>query len=335
MAIVDWCYDAVDYCRFSRETVAVAMDMVDRYLSRPSTFGDEVLRDRNKFQLLSVTAMYVAIKVNEPVAMTTDIFVKICRGFYTVEEIEDMELKLLNGISWLCNAPTANQVGLSILSLLLPLVDDIQDETRDFLMDEMKYLVELSVRDYYFSTQRSSAIALATIFNAIAHIQGQKREELLEASLCIIERFDFDEAEVVETISKKLQQQRQQQESHDEGTEASVDGDFSETSEFIEISSLNSIIRQLQVNVRESGECNTEENSSRLDSERSPLSVCDVKLRKLTEIRISIITKSTAYTLKEITRPALLMSNIMKVKYSKCSIQSAEGTTICKCRSGV
>ena len=125
-----------------------------------------------------------------------------------------MELTLLNGISWRCNAPTANQVGLSILSLLLPLVD-IQDETRDFLMDEMKYLAELSVREYYFSTQRSSAIALATIFNAIAHIQGQEREELLEASLCIIERFDFDGAEVVGMISKKLHQQRQQQESHD------------------------------------------------------------------------------------------------------------------------
>lgn len=222
--------------------------------------------------------MYISVKVNEPVAMTTDIFVKICRGFYTVEEIEDMELTLLNGISWRCNAPTANQVGLSILSLLLPLVDDIQDETRDFLMDEMKYLAELSVRDYYFSTQRSSAIALATIFNAIAHIQGHEREELLEveASLCIIGRFDFDEAEVVETISKKLHQQRQQQEGHDEGTEASVDGDVSETSEFIEISSLNSRIRQLQVNVRESGECNTEENSSRSDSERSPLCVCEM-----------------------------------------------------------
>ncbi len=129
---------------------------------------------------------------------------------------------------------------------------------------------------------------MATIFNAIAHIQGHEREELLEveASLCIIGRFDFDEAEVVETISKKLHQQRQQQEGHDEGTEASVDGDVSETSEFIEISSLNSRIRQLQVNVRESGGCNTEENSSRLDSERSPLCVCECEAAydKLTEI---------------------------------------------------
>ena len=48
-------------------------------------------------------------------------------------------------------------------------------------MDEMKYLAELAVRDYYFSTQRTSTIALAAIFNVIrgaATIESQEQELL-------------------------------------------------------------------------------------------------------------------------------------------------------------
>ena len=245
MTVVDWCYGVVDHCQLSREVVAVAMGMVDRYLSMPSKYGDEALRDQNKFQLLSITALYVAIKINEPVAMSSDLFSVICRGSYTVEEIEDAERTLLAGLSWRCNAPTAHQVGLFILSLLLPYVD-IPEGTWGFLMDEIKYLAELAVRDYYFSTQRASTIALATIFNAIGHIRGQARQDLLQASLCIIECFDFDEPEVIVMVSKQLHQLNQhQQESHDPDTEGLMDMDVSETSKCADESSLKCRMRRL------------------------------------------------------------------------------------------
>eukprot|EP00984_Skeletonema_dohrnii_P002514 scaffold872_cov119-Skeletonema_dohrnii-CCMP3373.AAC.10 len=159
--LVDWCYLFVDHCQLSRATVASAMDMVDQFLSITSTsisnsadagavraVSDEALRDQSKFQLLTVTALYVAIKVNERVALSSDLFVEMCSRAYTVEEIEDMERVLLSGLSWRCHAPTAHQVGLSILSLILPYVD-IPEASWGFLMDEMKYLIELDVLDYY------------------------------------------------------------------------------------------------------------------------------------------------------------------------------------------
>jgi len=221
MAIVDWCYSVVDHCQFSREAVAVAMDMVDRYLSVPSETGDEALRDQHKFQLLSVTALYVAIKVNEAVAMSSDILAEITHGVYTVEEIEGMELTLLSGISWRCNAPNGSQVGLSILSVISSYTN-CSEATWGFLMDEMKYLTELAVRDYYFSTQRASTIALATIFNALGNMRDKERQELLQASLCILECFDFDEPKVVLMVSKKLQQLLEQ-ENHDHDIEGLMD----------------------------------------------------------------------------------------------------------------
>ena len=125
--LVDWCYGVVDHCEFSRETVASAMEMVDRFLSIPSNSDDavracdEALRNPIKFQLLTVAALYTSIKVHERVVLSSELCSEICSYIYTVEEIEAMERMLLSGLSWRCHAPTAHQVGLSILSLLLPL----------------------------------------------------------------------------------------------------------------------------------------------------------------------------------------------------------------------
>jgi hypothetical protein len=179
--LVDWCYSVVDHCQLSRETVASAMDMVDRFFSMPSNsvdaarVSDEALRDQSQFQLLTIAALYSSIKVHERVALSSDLFVVICSRAYTAEEIEDMERILLSGLSWRCHAPTAYQIGLSILSLLLPYVD-IPEVTWGFLIEEMKYLTELAVRDYYFAFERTSTIALAAIFNVISDTRTKDNE---------------------------------------------------------------------------------------------------------------------------------------------------------------
>jgi hypothetical protein len=42
--LVDWCYGLVDNCHFSRDTVAMAMQMVDRFLAVPSSTTDAAAR---------------------------------------------------------------------------------------------------------------------------------------------------------------------------------------------------------------------------------------------------------------------------------------------------
>eukprot|EP00984_Skeletonema_dohrnii_P000008 scaffold2_cov94-Skeletonema_dohrnii-CCMP3373.AAC.2 len=213
--LVEWCYHFVDHCQLSRVTVASAMEMVDRFLSTKSTItsisnsadagavgavSDEALRDHFKLQLLTITALYVAIKVNERIAVSSDLFAEMCSRAYTAEEIEDMERVLLSGLSWRCHAPTALEIGLSILSLILPYVD-IPEETWGFLMDEMKYWTELAVLDYHFSTQRTSTIALAAIYNAIGGMRSKGLQERLRAFLSVImECFNFDRSKQVREV---------------------------------------------------------------------------------------------------------------------------------------
>ena len=221
--LVNWCYLCVDHCRLSRETVASAMEMVDRFLSTASTsirnsanadadavravcmYVEEALRDQSILQLLTVTALYVAIKINERDVLSSDLFSEMCSGSYSTKEIEDTERVLLCGLSWRCHTPTAHQVGLSILSLMLPNVD-IPEDTWEYLMDEMKYSMEHAVLDYYFSTQRTSTIALAAIYNAIGGIRSKRHQELLRAYLnMIVECFDFDHSKQISAVRRKLE----------------------------------------------------------------------------------------------------------------------------------
>eukprot|EP00986_Skeletonema_menzelii_P006028 scaffold2273_cov72-Skeletonema_menzelii.AAC.9 len=218
-SLVNWCYLFVDHLQLSRETVASAMEMVDRFLStagksasnsadadvvRAASVSYEAPRDQRKLQLLTITGMYVSIKINESVAFSSDLLAEMCSRYYSTEEIEDMERVLLSGLSWRCHAPTALQIGISILSIILPSVD-IPEETWGILMDEMKYLIELTVLDYYFSTQRTSTVALAAIYEAIAVIASKQHQELLRTSLNVImERFDFDHSKKITELRRKL-----------------------------------------------------------------------------------------------------------------------------------
>eukprot|EP00984_Skeletonema_dohrnii_P030818 scaffold22633_cov75-Skeletonema_dohrnii-CCMP3373.AAC.1 len=100
MKLVDWCYSIADHCQHSRNTVASAMEMVDRFLSTPSNSTDtarvayEAQRAQIKFQLLTITALYVAIKINENIVISSDLFADMCSShtyIVVAEDIEDMD----------------------------------------------------------------------------------------------------------------------------------------------------------------------------------------------------------------------------------------------------
>ena len=95
MQIVDWCFDIVDRLKLERETVMMAMEMVDRFLSKSSVSSttNHFLYDRDQFQLLALTSLYITIKTNENMQASfgSVFFSSSSRGIYSVEEIENME----------------------------------------------------------------------------------------------------------------------------------------------------------------------------------------------------------------------------------------------------
>ena len=116
-----------------------------------------------------------------------------------------MERTLLSGLSWRCRGPTARQIGMSILSLIPPYVD-VPEATWGFLIDEMMYLTEVAVRDYYFSTQRTSTVALAAIMIAVSDSSVQEYQLMLEAFLrVIVETFAFESPDILAEAKMRLQ----------------------------------------------------------------------------------------------------------------------------------
>ena len=215
MALVDWCYHVVDNCQYSRETVAMTMVMVDAFLSTPSSTADaarasdEALHSQTKFQLLTIASLSYSIKAKSNVAVPAVVFAHdMCGGLYTKEEIETMERTLLSGLSsWSCDlSPTAYEVGRTVLSFLVPYTN-LSEATWSFLPDEVKYQIEHAVRDYYFSTQRTSTIALAAIFNAAKLLSSNTHQGVMfgKALESIVERFSFDDPKLIFVARQRLQ----------------------------------------------------------------------------------------------------------------------------------
>ncbi|KAL3765057.1 hypothetical protein ACHAWU_009425 [Discostella pseudostelligera] len=206
--MVDWCYSVVDICQLERETVAVAMDMVDRFLSnKSSTVAMDVRRDRFQFQLLTITALYVSIKITMKDALGSDFFASISRELYPVQEIEAMELILLQELSWYISVPTYVQMARHILTLVSIHAHVTFEQTKwAAILDEVEYQAELAVRDYHFVTQRPSTVAVAAILNLADRFSKDESQAFVRAILSVMDNaeFEFEAIEVIIATRNKL-----------------------------------------------------------------------------------------------------------------------------------
>jgi len=198
-----WCYAVVDRYRFERETVAIAMNIVYRFASAPRTSsagsqGTRPSRDRAEYQLVTITALYIAIKLNERTILGSHEFAAATRDVCSLDDIQGMELKILHALSWRICPPTSLQVANQMLSLMLSQDHtDIEQCTVDLLQEEVAVQTENAVRDHYFATQRPSTVAAAAIMNAIESICDQYCEHfvcehLTQALVCVIGQFPFE-----------------------------------------------------------------------------------------------------------------------------------------------
>ena len=166
--------------------------------------GEKAMRSRRLFQLLALAALYSSIKRVHGISssdLLTDI-ISYC-DVYSKEEIETMERTLLKGLSWRYSTHTPYQVGYSIFSLLVPHVN-LPEDAWCFLLDEIKHQTEHAVRDYYFSTQRPSTIALAAIFNAVECIAPNYQNAVGACVRRIVETYEFDQESIITMSRNRL-----------------------------------------------------------------------------------------------------------------------------------
>ena len=174
--MADWCCKIADFCKFSPDTVAIAVNNMDRYVARrPSA-----LDDTRGFQLVAMTCLYTAVKVNEPEAIDPKCVSNLSKGVYSVREIEEAERNIITTLEWKINPPTAMAFADSYLTLLPSHPNQV--------LEIVRAQVHLAFMDSCFLGTSNSSIAMEAVSNALLLVQPSLHSDsihVIRESLCV------------------------------------------------------------------------------------------------------------------------------------------------------
>ena len=162
--MLQWSYNLVDFFNLERETAGIALSYSDRFLQSKER-GREFLDDTQKYQLLCIASLYVAIKIHEPASLTPQAFVEISRHQYTVQEMEQMEKLLLNTLEWRVNPPTSLEFVRHYLDLIPMCQLDKGLKATAYVLARAQ--TERAHSDYSLLTVEASKIAFACVQNSL------------------------------------------------------------------------------------------------------------------------------------------------------------------------
>ena len=161
--MIVWCHRVLDHCEMNRETAAIAMNCLDRFLMTDTGMSIAGKSLRN-YQLAAMTSLYTAIKIHEPEALSPELLIQISHGLYSQQEFECMELLLLQSLQWRVNPPTTMAFVRQFMELLAP----CDDFTFEVLSKLSNVQAELALENHDFIAVESSLIAYCALINAIA-----------------------------------------------------------------------------------------------------------------------------------------------------------------------
>ena len=144
-------YSVVDHFELSRETVAISIDLFDRYLA---TRGNRC--NGSSALLTSLTTLYIAIKLNEPKKIKLTTLSNLSRGQFFPPDIEEMEFRILSSLDWMIHPPTV----VSFVSHFLLFLPQVHSSVRKDIFELSRYCLlytSPSPRDVEESRMPSSA----------------------------------------------------------------------------------------------------------------------------------------------------------------------------------
>eukprot|EP01027_Heterolobosea_sp_BB2_P014493 GEZU01020812.1.p1 GENE.GEZU01020812.1~~GEZU01020812.1.p1 ORF type:complete len:356 (+),score=89.64 GEZU01020812.1:253-1320(+) len=101
--LVDWLIEVAHECRYKQQTLHLAINYLDRFLS---SVGSRIMRD--KLQLAGSVCMFLATKYEEITPMLIQDIVFLTADTYTREQVLAMEALVLNELRFCLTVVTAN-----------------------------------------------------------------------------------------------------------------------------------------------------------------------------------------------------------------------------------
>ena len=155
--LVDWLLQVHFRYHMLPETLWIAINIVDRFLSKRVV-------SRVKLQLVGVTSMFIAAKYEEIIAPSVDEFVDMSEGGYTKDDILKGERIILQVLDFKVSGYCTPYSWVRKISK----ADDYEIQTRTL----SKYLMEVTLHDYRFLRAPPSLIAAVGMFTAQKMLGG-------------------------------------------------------------------------------------------------------------------------------------------------------------------
>jgi len=152
--ITVWFDQLAESFKMSTETLSIAINYLDRYLSCESCGS-------LKFQLASVASIFLASKVEEARPFKTVDFVTLSDGVFSAADLRLMELELLCTLKWHLHPPTFH----TFINLLLVLFE--KDVDSELVGEQAFRFAERTRLDAGFIKYPPSMIAVASIICAL------------------------------------------------------------------------------------------------------------------------------------------------------------------------
>jgi len=171
-AMANWCFQVADTLGFSHETVALTMSFLDRYLSSRRGRSQQALDGRNMFQLAAITCFYTAVKINEPVELSVDLLVKMCRGLYSEADIISIEKDILFALEWRVSGPTPMDFVRHIIELLPSC------ESNTSLLKNAQKFMDKTTIDVQFSFSKPSVVGASCLISCFAQTRCSYSDDL-------------------------------------------------------------------------------------------------------------------------------------------------------------
>jgi len=165
--IVVWLFKVVEFSNFCKETVSIAMSCLDRFLATKE--GSYYLYDRRNLQLAGMCCLMLAIKVNESMDVDMTYIDELSKGSYSITELRETEKKILLVLHWRMCPPTPSLFTNYILELF---PQDLPQSTLSIIKDLSELQIEISIKDYSFTSCKPSVIAMASVLNAVDSLQS-------------------------------------------------------------------------------------------------------------------------------------------------------------------
>ena len=202
--LVDWLVEVGEEYRLHPETLHLAINYTDRFLSQMSVL-------RAKLQLVGTACMYIAAKYEEITPPDISEFVYITDDTYTRKQVLCMEHLLLKTLDFRMSQPTANWF-LSHFLKFLKLSTNLSQTQHSDLFPRIeslsRYLTELTLLDCEtFLHYLPSQIAASAIYIALATLNKPWTKQIAE-----ILGFTYDLAELKPCISELFKFYRQAKE---------------------------------------------------------------------------------------------------------------------------